>query len=940
MSSKILGLSIVFSAVTAGLEMAVGKAIKDIDGVGKTVDKLNKKKIALVDADVNVSKINSKIQIVNGAINDLVAKKAELEIKLKTAKTKDEAAAVSKSIESIDAKVRSLNSYEFKLIGKLEAARAKAEETNKSVAKIGSTIEAINKHKLNIEASIANRDNLKSQMVDKIALGSTIVAPMKVAIDFESSMADVKKVVNFANEIEFKGFEKNILSLSRTIPLSATELATITASGGQLGIAKDNLLDFTTIVAKMSTAFDMSADKAGDSIAKLMNVYGLNMKDAEKLGDAINHLSDSTAAKASDMVEALGRIGGTAKIFGLNTIQASALSSAFLSLGKSPEVAATSINALLSKLGTADKQGGKFKDALKEIGYDAKGLKDAIDKDANAALGDFLRALSKVDKKEQLGVMSDLFGAEYADDIALLTGSLNVYEDALKSTANAQTYAGSMQKEFKNRSETTANNLKLLRNNVVEIGISLGNIFLPALNAIITPIRVVGSAISDLMDSSPIIGGAIKVTAGLFAGFVTLSVAGAGLAYALTFLSGGFSKVLLFGNLVRAMLMGFSFQAAIATTKTVVFGAVQRATAISSVIFTGALNVLGGALSFVGKAVVWLGRALMMNPIGLAVMAIAGAAFAIYTYWEPIKGFFSRVWNSVLSVFDSAKSAIKTALSFSPIGLIAMHWEPIRGFFAWVWNSVLSVFGQAWTAITGVLGFNPIGIVMQSWEGIKTYFINLWQGLIAGFVKTFEKVGEMWGSVKSFLGFGDDKDTKKTVKLTNNTQNIGSEIFKKDVKVTESKTVAPVIKPIAVSDKGYQVPQAKPVTLSEPKKQSIKPANNTDQESTGGGSSAAKKTAAAVMIGGSLVAAPQSMPANTTQPKAHIAQAAQTVKEAKTPQQYKIDVTFTGDIIVKATDGKVVEAVQLKSNLEDQVRVALARIKDSAKNRSFEDEVI
>ena len=898
MSSKILGLSIVFGAVTAGLEMAIGKAIKDIDGVGKTVDKLNKKKIALVDADVNVSKVTSKIQIVNGAINDLTAKKAELEVKLKTAKTKDEAAAVSKSIESIDAKVRSLNSYEFKLVGKLEAARSKAEETNKSVAKIGSTIEAINKHKLNIEASIANRDNLKSQMVDKIALGSTIVAPLKVAIDFESSMADVKKVVNFANEIEFKGFEKSILSLSRTIPLSATELATITASGGQLGIAKSNLLDFTTIVAKMSTAFDMSADKAGDSIAKLMNVYGLNMKDAEKLGDAINHLSDSTAAKASDMVEALGRIGGTAKIFGLNTIQASALSSAFLSLGKSPEVAATSINALLSKLGTADKQGGKFKDALKEIGYDAKGLKDSIDKDANAALGDFLRALSKVDKKDQLGIMSDLFGAEYADDIALLTGSLNVYEDALKSTADAQNYAGSMQKEFKNRSETTANNLKLLRNNVAEIGISLGNIFLPALNAIVTPIRVVGSAITDLMESSPIIGGAIKVVAGLFAGFVTLSVAGAGLAYAMTFLSGGFSKVMLFGNLARAMLIGFSFQTTLATAKTVVFGAVQKATAFSSLIFTSALNILGGALSFVGKAVVWLGRALMMNPIGLAITAIAIGAALIYTYWEPI-----------------------------------------RGFFVWVWNSVLSVFGQAWTAITGVLGFNPIGIVMQSWEGIKTYFINLWQGLVAGFVKTFEKVGEMWGSVKSFLGFGDDKDTKKTVKLTNNTQNIGSEVFKKDVKVTESKTVAPVIKPIAVSDKGYQVPQSKPIALSESKKQSIKPANNTEV-SAGGGRAAAKKTAAAVMIGGSLVAAPQSMPASTVMPKTHIAPVTQTAKESKSPQQYKIDVTFTGDIIVKATDGKVVEAGQLKSNLEDQVRVALSRIKDSAKNRSFEDEVI
>ena len=217
--------------------------------------------------------------------------------------------------------------------------------------------------------------------------------------------------------------------------------------------------------------------------------------------------------------------------------------------------------------------------------------------------------------------------------------------------------------------------------------------------------------------------------------------------------------------------------------------------------------------------------------------------------------------------------------------------------------------------------------------------LPFFQGLVAGFVKTFEKVGEMWGSVKSFLGFGDDKDTKKTVKLTNNTQNIGSEVFKKDVKVTESKTVAPVIKPIAVSDKGYQAPQPKPIALSESRKQSIKPANNTEV-SAGGGSSAAKKTAAAVMIGGSLVAAPQSMPASTVMPKTHIAPATQTAKESKSPQQYKIDVTFTGDIIVKATDGKVVEAGQLKSNLEDQVRVALSRIKDSAKNRSFEDEVI
>ncbi|WP_165773606.1 hypothetical protein [Zooshikella ganghwensis] len=41
-----------------------------------------------------------------------------------------------------------------------------------------------------------------------------------------------------------------------------------------------------------------------------------------------------------------------------------------------------------------------------------------------------------------------------------------------------------------------------------------------------------------------------------------------------------------------------------------------------------------------------------MNPIGLAVTAIAGGAALIITYWEPIKGFFSGVWDSVKGYFS------------------------------------------------------------------------------------------------------------------------------------------------------------------------------------------------------------------------------------------------------------------------------------------------
>jgi len=46
-------------------------------------------------------------------------------------------------------------------------------------------------------------------------------------------------------------------------------------------------------------------------------------------------------------------------------------------------------------------------------------------------------------------------------------------------------------------------------------------------------------------------------------------------------------------------------------------------------VLTPILRGLGGAFMWAGRAVLWLGRALMLNPIGIAITVIAGAAFLI-----------------------------------------------------------------------------------------------------------------------------------------------------------------------------------------------------------------------------------------------------------------------------------------------------------------------
>ena len=77
-------------------------------------------------------------------------------------------------------------------------------------------------------------------------------------------------------------------------------------------MARKDLPKFTETIAKMSVAFDMAADQAGDSMAKLANVYQIPIDQIGKLGDAVNHLSNSSPAKAGDIINTLGRVGGVA----------------------------------------------------------------------------------------------------------------------------------------------------------------------------------------------------------------------------------------------------------------------------------------------------------------------------------------------------------------------------------------------------------------------------------------------------------------------------------------------------------------------------------------------------------------------------------------------------------------------------------------------------
>lgn len=350
-------------------------------------------------------------------------------------------------------------------------------------------------------------------------------AAVSKAVEFESAMADVAKVVGGTDE-QVEQLAGQIQQMSRSIPLAATELAAMAAAGGQLGVPIEKLDEFVRLSAQMATAFGMSADQAGEAVAKLSNIFNLPMEQVQLLGDAINTLGNNMAAKEADIVEVLTRIGGAAGQFGLSAEQAGALGASMLSLGVSAEVAGTGINAILAKLQTAGIQGKDFQEALAGMGLSAKQLAADIEANPQKALEGFLQTLAKLEGAQKAEVLAKLFGQEYQDDVARLLAGLGQYEKALGLVADKAATAGAMQREFETRAKTTAAQMQLLRNGVDEVVTNLGSAFLPLVNMGVGALKGLTSVLADLTERFPALSGMAAVLA-----VATAGAAGAKVAY-------------------------------------------------------------------------------------------------------------------------------------------------------------------------------------------------------------------------------------------------------------------------------------------------------------------------------------------------------------------------------------------------------------------------
>ncbi len=668
--------------------------VKRFEGLRKDILKTNRE---YKEAQKNVNKLAKEVSNATNPTKKLQnefqkAQKEASNLKHKFEKQKDELRQLKSSMDEAGVSTKNF-----------AKDQAKLEKTLNNTIKAQA---AYNKSKSNLDAAKQQTAEARGRLVDAVAVGATLAVPVKLAIDAENTMADIKKVVDFADEAELKGMEKTIMDISKEIPMTFNEIGQIIAAGGQSGIDKIDLPQFAVDSAKMGIAFDIEAGEAGQTMAEWRAAFGMNQKEVVVLADKINYLGNTTAASAPKISEVVSRIGPLGDVGGVASGEIAALGATLVGMGVGEEVAATGIKNLILTMNSGSSATKKQKAAFKSLGLNAEEMAKKMQTDSKGAILELLQALQKVPEHARAASLKELVGKESIGAIAPLLTNLQELEKNFNAVDEAQKqFSGSMEGEFQARAATTENSIILLKNQVHNMGITLGQILLPPIVELVSKFAQVAEKIQAFADKHPELTSRIVKT---IAAIMAFSVAMIGIRYAGSLVKQSFMTVAHGFNILKLFFVEGKLQAIAYTIATKAMSAAQLTHA-------GIVKVAAAGQAVLNTVMAAFPGILIVT----AIVAIIAAIVAMIKHWDKVKETIGNLWGIFAEKFpgmaafaEKAGSVIKNTFGK------AIEW--VSGKTEWLGNAWDKTVGKLFKGKKSGKGKNTNNIPAYATGGIVT----------------------------------------------------------------------------------------------------------------------------------------------------------------------------------------------------------------------------
>ena len=339
------------------------------------------------------------------------------------------------------------------------------------------------------------------------ALAAGGVASAKFAIDFEDSFAGVKKTVDATPE-QLSKIKQGIIDLSTTgidgrgaIPQTTTELNELAAAGGQLGISQENIIDFTEVMAQMGSATNLVGEEGAATLARFMNVMGTSQGEIRNIGSAIVDLGNNSATTESEIAEMALRIGKYGSSVRMSAADVLGYSAALSSLGIEAQMGGSAIGRTWLSIEKAVANGGEgLKAFAKYSGKSAEEFKEQWNTDSSGAFNGLLKGLQSA---ENLTVALDDLGINNTQDIQAMMALVNGYDLVTESVNRSNTAYQentALQEEFNAKNETTASQMQIAKQNIIEAARGIGETMLPSIKDASTTVADFAKGLSQMSD--------------------------------------------------------------------------------------------------------------------------------------------------------------------------------------------------------------------------------------------------------------------------------------------------------------------------------------------------------------------------------------------------------------------------------------------------------
>lgn len=603
--------------------------------------------------------------------------------------------------------------------------------------------------------------NLK---VVSTAAAGALGASGAAAIQFESAFAGVKKTsdevfdANGKCVYSYQQLEDGIRSMAKDIPASTTEISQVAEAAGQLGIKTQDVLGFTRVMIDMGNSTNLSAEDAATSIAKFANITGLAADTSmtadekyKKMGSTIVDLGNNYATTEADIMNMATNLASAGTQVGMSESDILALATALSSVGMEAQAGGTAFSKALIEMQLAvETNSDSLKDWADVAGMSTSEFSKRFKEDATGALEAFIQGLSKCggESDSAIKVLNDMGITETRMRDALLrsANASDVFTSAISTGKNAWEENTALTNEASKRYETTASKLAIMKNNLYDAGITLGNIFLPMIAEGTQKITGLIQKINNLDSGQQrmILGivGIVAVLSPLLIGIGKVSI--------------GISSIIGLGSKISGLFAG---------------------TAVAAAEVGTAAEGAGAAMAGAGGVA--------LGPILLVTAAIAGVAAGMVLLWNKsesfrdfITGIIDTVKSSITGFLDGINideklSGIQNAFSglgeklmglenlFKVIGaVVAAVVVPAIGLLAAGFSTVLGMIEPLITVVGGVidalsgLGDIIVGVFTGDMDLAKAGLDLFKQGVVEIFGGLWDMVvGALDGFISGITGF-------------------------------------------------------------------------------------------------------------------------------------------------------------------------------------------